>query len=578
MRCPALNLYSVPRIAENKYSYRPAGDNVTMSRSPACPGHSIGSASTASAETVAVLHELRLEDYSQTCKGHGNARHIKSSFVAGGHSWSITFFSDGGRYDNTEWICFLLCLEHRGTVGDVMVRIKYSFLDEVGEPIPSSSRRTTDSLCTFRRTGQSWAESRLIKREHMESSYLKDDKVCIRCDVTVIEVTSISAVVPPSDLFRDLAGLLVVTGVGAGVKFKVGSETLAAQKDVTTATGWHIFKVEGYSQMKGIGAARRIKSPSFLAGGHSWCITFFPDGSSQETSEWICFGLRLENRGTDGDVLVRAKYSFLDEVGEPIPSSTRTTDSLWRFERTGHSWTFSPSFKREDMESLYVTDDKLYIRCDVTVIHVACHQMSAVAPPSDLHRHLADLLATGAGADVTFDVGGETFAAHKEVLAARSPVFKAEFFGGPVKENVEARPIIRIDGIEPGVFEAMLHFIYTDALPKIDHGDQLVIMAQHLLVAADRYNIESLVSVCEFTLCLFIDRSVVESTLVLAEQHGCHGLKEACFKFLKSSDSYREVLDGDDLDEHLASTCPSHVDELCTTFDLCDLFETEAED
>ncbi|CAO2149791.1 unnamed protein product [Urochloa humidicola] len=565
-----------------------------MSTSPACAGNcSGGSASTASAETVTVRHVLRVEDYSQT-KWHRDARRNKSSsFLAGGHSWSIEFFSDGGSM--TEWICFKLRLEQRGTDGDdVMVRIKYSFLDEVGETIPSSTR-ISDSLCTFSKTDDQSLlakSSNLIKREDMESCYVRDDKCCIRCDVMVIEVTSVSAVVPPSDLHRHLAELLV-TGVRADVKFEVGSETLAAHKNVTTATGWHVFKVEGYSQMKGIGAARRVKSSSFLAGGRSWSITFFPDvGSSKEISQWIRFGLRLENRGMDGDVIVRAKYSFLDEVGEPIPSSTRSTDSLWRlwtFEWTGQSMIFSPPVKREDMESLYVRDDKFYIRCDVTVIHLPFRQTSVVVPPSNLHQHLADLLATGVGADVTFEVHGEMFAVHKNVLAARSSVFKVEFFGSLVKENVEAHPTIRIDGIEPRVFEAMLHFIYTDTLPKFDWGDKLV-MAQHLLVAADRYNIERLVSVCEFTLSLFIDRSLAVSTLVLAQQHGCHQLEEACFKFLMPSENYKDFLVGDDM-EHLASAFPSDVDDsdvddsdvddsdvddLCTTFGVC--VETEAED
>ncbi|CAN6373098.1 unnamed protein product [Urochloa humidicola] len=236
---------------------------------------------------------------------------------------------------------------------------------------------------------------------------------------------------------------------------------------VEPVTGCHVLTVKGYSQIKELGMARRIKSSSFLAGSHTWCITFSPDGcSSKETSERICLGLHLVGRGTDGDIVVRAKYCFLDEVGQPIPSSTRTSQGLWPFKRTAQSWAFSPSVKMEDMESFYVRDDKFRISCEVTVILVACHQMSSVVPPPDLHRHLADLLDTGVGADMTFEVGEETFVAHKNVLAARSSVFKAEFFGGPVKENVEAHVIIRIDGIDPRVFKAMLHFIYTDTATR----------------------------------------------------------------------------------------------------------------
>lgn len=50
-------------------------------------------------------------------------------------------------------------------------------------------------------------------------------------------------------------------------------------------------------------------------------------------------------------------------------------------------------------------------------------------PSSNLHEHLGDFLDTMAGMDVMFTVSGEAFAAHKIVLAGRSPVFMAEFFG-----------------------------------------------------------------------------------------------------------------------------------------------------
>jgi speckle-type POZ protein len=94
------------------------------------------------------------------------------------------------------------------------------------------------------------------------------------------------------------------------------------------------------------------------------------------------------------------------------------------------------------------------------------------------------------------------------------------------------------------VFRALLHFIYTDSLPEIDDRHRTV-MAQHLLEAADRYDIERLKSICEYILRAFLDTSAVVTTLVLAEQHNCHchQLNEACFKILKS---HKELMVGDD--------------------------------
>jgi hypothetical protein len=48
----------------------------------------------------------------------------------------------------------------------------------------------------------------------------------------------------------------------------------------------------------------------------------------------------------------------------------------------------------------------------------------------------------------------------------------------------------------------------------------------------------------------FFDTSAVVTTLVLAEHHGCHQLKEAILK------SHKELMVDDDF-RYLASTCPS---------------------
>jgi len=315
-----------------------------------------------------------------------------------------------------------------------------------------------------------------------------------------------------------------------------------------------VLKVEGYSEINGLGVARRLKSCPFVVGGHTWCIAYFPDGLTEDTADCIFFALRLEDRCAETGreaVMVRTTFSLLDVAGGPVPSFT-VPCGVWTFSRIGQSCCHARFMERKEFESSYVKDDEFCIRCDVTVLSAGAR------PPPDLRRQLGDLLASGDGADVTLEVGGESFRAHKNVLAARSPVFKAEFFGGQHREKVAAS--VSIHGIEPRVFSAMLHFIYTDSLPDIDDGDRTA-MAQHLLVAADRYGIVRLKSICEYVLCSFVHASAVVTTLVLAEQHGCHQLKEACFKVLKSSANYKQLVVGEDF-QYLASTCPSLLQEL----------------
>jgi speckle-type POZ protein len=180
-----------------------------------------------------------------------------------------------------------------------------------------------------------------------------------------------------------------------------------------------------------------------------------------------------------------------------------------------------------------------------------------VEPPPELHRHLGSILASGVRGDVTFVVGKETFIAHKTVLAARSPVFMPELFGSMMEEK-QAMARVRVLGIDARAFKAMLYFIYTNSLPEIDEGDKIV-MAQHLLVAADRYDIQRLKRICENKLCMFVNYSIVATTLVLAEQHGYRRLKEACFKILKYRDNFKAL--GYDDYNYLKRSCPSLLED-----------------
>jgi speckle-type POZ protein len=95
------------------------------------------------------------------------------------------------------------------------------------------------------------------------------------------------------------------------------------------------------------------------------------------------------------------------------------------------------------------------------------------------------------GADVSFIVGADSFEAHKIVLAARSPVFMAEFYGQLCESGTYS---VTVEDMQPDVFRALLHFIYTDSLPDMDDlvRDEYSEMIRHLLVASDRYDMESL--------------------------------------------------------------------------------------
>ncbi|XP_034570586.1 BTB/POZ and MATH domain-containing protein 1 [Setaria viridis] len=163
-------------------------------------------------------------------------------------------------------------------------------------------------------------------------------------------------------------------------------------------------------------------------------------------------------------------------------------------------------------------------------------------------------------ADVMFQVGDEVFSAHRSVLAARSPVFEAELNS----VTRVAGECIRIDDMLPQVFESLLHFVYTDSLPEMT-GAEEPMMAEHLLVAADRFGMQDLKLICEEKLlCTDINEDTIAKMLRLAVQHHCRLLRDACIEFLEDPPVLQAVMANDDEDllELVAKTCPAVLKEL----------------
>jgi hypothetical protein len=179
----------------------------------------------------------------------------------------------------------------------------------------------------------------------------------------------------------------------------------------------------------------------------------------------------------------------------------------------------------------------------------------------DLGHDLAIMFDNQDLTDVSFDVGEESFSAHRLVLAARSPVFKAELYG-PLAEGTMTS--ITIQDMEACTFKSMLHYMYQGSLPNTGTNDVSSTMAQcqHLLVAADRYGVEELKKICEDKLSgngITVDNVV--SMLELAEDHSCSKLKARCFDFLAGGDNFKVVATSGEYIS-LMQSFPNLLDEL----------------
>lgn len=97
------------------------------------------------------------------------------------------------------------------------------------------------------------------------------------------------------------------------------SKSLSPSLTVSTSTtetinGFHEFKIRGYSLSKGVGVGKFVASDTFMIGGYSWAIYFYPDGKSPEdNSTYVSLFIALASEGAD----VRALFelTLVDQSG-----------------------------------------------------------------------------------------------------------------------------------------------------------------------------------------------------------------------------------------------------------------------
>ncbi len=241
------------------------------------------------------------------------------------------------------------------------------------------------------------------------------------------------------------------------------------------------------------GNGKQINSPSFKSQetqGNRWVVSLydlkiFPTYAEQiKICAWHCDS---EGKATDIADPVLKKVSIRNGKGRKvlrqiIPSQTNRNNIEWILNKE---------------VSKYQQADGSYIFCCKIFSHVKNDDGAPADPPSphidcsgELISHLEQLFDGMKFTDVVFNIGTRQFPAHKSIMAARSEVFAA-MFQHPTTENLTNQAII--EDMEPEVFQEMLRFIYTGRLNLAT----MKTMAVGLLIAADKYLLIKLKTVCE---------------------------------------------------------------------------------
>ena len=161
-------------------------------------------------------------------------------------------------------------------------------------------------------------------------------------------------------------------------------------------------------------------------------------------------------------------------------------------------------------------------------------------------KQLGDAFTQQTNCDVCFQVGDETIGAHMAVLSARSPVFAAMFQHDMREARTRQVGILDIDF---PVFKQLLLYLYTGRAPELRLDDE---MAQQLLLAADKYDIQDLKDECQSLLHSRITTENAVETLIWAHYHSISRLAEAALNFVAQHDQE----DVQSNLEELSKNCP----------------------
>jgi len=276
-----------------------------------------------------------------------------------------------------------------------------------------------------------------------------------------------------------------------------------------------------------------IKSSTFSAGGNDklkWCLRVNPKGLDDESKEYLSLYLLLVSCQKN-EVRAKFKFSILNSKREE--TKAMESQRAYRFIQ-GKDWGFKKFIRRDfllDEANGLLPDDRLTLYCEVSVVAESINHSGQSStshfkiPDCRLSDDLGNLFESGKFSDVILSCNGSEFNAHKSILASRSPVFGA-MFEHEMEERKQNR--VEIIDMDKDVLSEMLKFIYTGRSANLDK------MADDLLAAADKYDLERLKMMCEESLSANLSNDTAADILILADMHSAQQLKNHAIEFINS--------------------------------------------
>ena len=330
----------------------------------------------------------------------------------------------------------------------------------------------------------------------------------------------------------------------------VGSTPKLLKHEIQTME-FRINDFANHNQVRG----KPIKTPSIRAYGHDWILRVFPRGSpsSREDFEYVsCFLLYVGDNDVDDEPSTMLSFRCKD--------TKRATDELHVFCKDCNNgdkrlWGYQNFLKRTDVLENYLDKDgTLVIKVDIQI----AEERKNIWYPDPLQEEpsLVKLFHTHEStSDITFDVDGKEFHAHKSILSVRAETL-FELTNDDDNGRIRDGNIVTIFSTEADIFEQILEYVYTVKTPEIKNEG----IAIKLLVAADRFGCTDLKLYIESTIVdKFLNATNAAKWLLLSDSHSCALLKEASMRLhvsdantvMESKDDWSMVVESNRLLEEL---------------------------
>ncbi|XP_065203294.1 speckle-type POZ protein B-like [Planococcus citri] len=326
----------------------------------------------------------------------------------------------------------------------------------------------------------------------------------------------------------------------------------ASRKDCIRTEKWCYTKAEKYEceytwiiQDYSANVARicrGLRSSAFSAANDpsKWSIDVrikdFYNDQLENDENWLCMSLYLERERIDefepisGNVTV----SLIDSSNQK--ANTDQENFLVEFLHGDDNNISTLKFIKCDnlisKKDVLLPEDELRIHCKLHFNRELVNFTSTNDVPiqtdesNNVTHDLEKLLNDKESSDLMINVNGKDYPAHRTILAARSPVFKA-MFKDDTTETQQNR--IEIKDIDENIFEEVLRYIYTGRVENLKDT------ALELLPVAEKFNLEHLKNMCVSALSMLLSENTAVKILILSDLSNAEGLKTRAIEYIKAN-------------------------------------------